>query len=150
MMIVINNVELTADKNGFYNLDTFYQALNTEEFIKRSTFAGRERIRPIRYLESDSAKSITIALLSMNKSAYRVDSLPTGNVFVCKELLIDYARYSSTKLFIDLINQIFSNNPVETFGFKATSSDFENVLSLSKKLKFFGKRFNKSAKSLQI
>jgi len=114
MIFTIKNAQILPDKQGFYNLDTVFEVLNTESFIRNSTMAGRERVRPIPYLESQSAKQVTHAVLNENRCAYRVEFSPTGGVFVCKELLIDYAKYRSPGLFVDLVNQLFSQPEIET------------------------------------
>lgn len=144
MNILIKNTELFPDQNGFYNLDAVYEALKgTDQFVGISRRGDMEGCTPIAYLESGSAKKMTKALLSMNKDAYRVDYSPNGGVFVCKELLVDYARYRSPEVFIDLINQIFPIFTDVTLGFEATAPNetaCEHELSLSEKLNDFSKR----------
>ena len=104
--IRINGQQITMNHEGLYRLDDVYKASHTEEFKQTCTLGKLRAVKPISYLEGDSAKRISAALLDHDKLAYSVEVRPNGSCFVCRELLIDYATHHSPELLISIVGQL--------------------------------------------
>lgn len=104
--IRINGQQITMNHEGLYRLDDVYKASHTEAFKETCTLGKLRSVKPISYLESQSSKRLSAALLEDNKLAYSVEVRPNGSCFVCRELLIDYARNHSPELLISVLGQL--------------------------------------------
>ena len=126
--IIINGTAIPMTAAGFFNLDAVFKAIDTEEFRKCATMAGRAQYMPSEYLAKGPAVSITNAMIAAGKPAFVMDASPNGGAFVCRELLLDYARLKPS-LFIDLISQFVDQEPAKEAS-NALSKDEDDFLDL--------------------
>jgi hypothetical protein len=123
--IVINDKKIIANESGLFDLEVVFQALDTDEFIRNTTLAGRVSYFPHRYLASDSARDVAMAVVAQGRQSFLVDNSPNGGSFVCRELLLDYARRRNAGLYVYLLQQLFEHPVVLKNGKLLSRADSE-------------------------
>ena len=123
--IVINGFEIPCNESGLFRLENVFEALNTERFINTFTTSARDSLLPHKYLASDQARAIAKAVVDKGNTAFFVNEKPQGGSFVCRELLLDYARRRDAELFVDLIGRFIDPQPVQDASNAPSKEDFD-------------------------